>query len=100
MAEVPVLSAIESLPDDALLEILKHVPNSDLAVNVSEVSRRMRDVAVQRSLWKHVRITGYSILADFLDNANEPQVPLLTPVWTTSSWTTQSPSCTPEPRAS
>ena len=67
MAGEPVLSALESLPDDALLEILKHVPNSDLAVNVSEVSRRMRDVAMQRSLWKHVRFAGYSIRTDFLD---------------------------------
>ena len=62
MAEEPVLSALGNLPDDALLEILKHVPNSDLAINVSEVSRRMRDVAMHRSLWKRVRFTGYSIL--------------------------------------
>ena len=60
MAECPALSALENLPDDVLLEILKYVPNSDLARNVSQVSRRMRDVASHRSLWKRVRLTGYS----------------------------------------
>ena len=54
------MSSIESMPFDALLEILKHVPNSDLAVNVSEVSRRLRDSASHRSLWKSVRLKGYS----------------------------------------
>ena len=60
MAECPALSTLENLPDDVLLEILKYVPNSDLARNVSQVSRRMRDVASYRSLWKRVRLTGYS----------------------------------------
>ena len=54
------LSPLEALPDDALLEILKFLPGSDLAVSVSEVSRRMRDVASHRSLWKRVRLKGYS----------------------------------------
>ena len=56
----PAMSALENLPDDVLLEILEYVPNSDLAVNVSEVSRRTRDVASHRSLWKRVRLAGYS----------------------------------------
>ena len=60
MSEGPLLSGLENLPDDALLEILKYVPNSDLAVHVSEVSRRMRHVASHRTLWKRVRFTGYS----------------------------------------
>ena len=55
-----LLSPLEALPDDALLEILKFLPGSDLAVNVSAVSRRMRDVASHRSLWKRVRLKGYS----------------------------------------
>ena len=54
------LSPLEALPDDALLEILKFLPGSDLAVNVSEVSQRMREVASHRSLWKRVRLKGYS----------------------------------------
>lgn len=58
MSEGPLLSGLENLPDDALLEILKYVPNSDLAVHVSEVSRRMRHVASHRTLWKRVRFTG------------------------------------------
>ena len=55
-----LLSPLEALPDDALLEILKFLPGSDLAVSVSEVSRRMREVASHRSLWKRVRLKGYS----------------------------------------
>ena len=59
MAEEAALSLLEILPDEILEMILGHVPSADLAVNVANVSRRMRGMALHRSLWKRACFTWY-----------------------------------------
>ena len=59
MAEEAALSLLENLPDEILEMILGRVPSADLAVNVANVSRRMRGMALHRSLWKHACFSWY-----------------------------------------